>query len=79
MLVIARRVGESLCIGPDITVTVREVRGKQVKLTISAPPTVAVARAEIGLDVGVAPAQGAVRRPQDWEPRGPEQPDGGQP
>ncbi len=47
MLVIGRKAGEALRIGPDITITVREVRGKQVKLLISAPPSVAVARTEL--------------------------------
>lgn len=47
MLVISRKVGEALRIGRDITVAVQDIQGKQVKLTISAPASVAVARAEL--------------------------------
>ena len=47
MLVIARRVGEALYIGPDIMLVVREVQGKQVRIGIEAPSSVAVARAEL--------------------------------
>ena len=37
MLVLSRRVGESIVISDNITVTVLEVRGSRVKLGISAP------------------------------------------
>ena len=47
MLVIGRKVGETLRIGPDIMITVREVHGRRVKLLISAPPSVTVARTEL--------------------------------
>ena len=47
MLVIARRVGEALYIGPDIVLVIREVQGKQVRIGIEAPSSVAVARAEL--------------------------------
>ena len=46
-LVLTRRPGETLCIGDDITVTVVEVNGKQVKISIEAPREVSVDRAEI--------------------------------
>jgi carbon storage regulator len=47
MLVLTRRVGESIAIGDDITVTVLSVFGNQVRLGISAPRDVAVHREEI--------------------------------
>lgn len=47
MLVLTRRVGESIVIGNDITVTVLEVRGDQVRIGIEAPQTVAVHREEV--------------------------------
>ncbi|MBN1826836.1 MAG: carbon storage regulator [Candidatus Eisenbacteria bacterium] len=50
MLVIARRVGESLRIGPDIVLVIREVQGKQVRIAIEAPQSVAVARGELFAD-----------------------------
>ncbi|MBS42951.1 MAG: carbon storage regulator [Nocardioides sp.] len=47
MLVLSRRVGESVVIGDDVTVTVLEVRGDVVRIGIDAPRSVAVNRAEL--------------------------------
>jgi carbon storage regulator len=47
MLILTRRVGESVRIGEDVTITVLRVRGSQVRLGVTAPRTVAVEREEI--------------------------------
>ncbi len=47
MLVLSRREKESILIGDRITVTVVEVRGKQVRLAIEAPREIRVLRAEL--------------------------------
>lgn len=47
MLILTRKVGESLLIGDDIEVTVLNVRGNQVKIGVKAPSEVAVHREEI--------------------------------
>lgn len=47
MLVLSRRVGESIVIGDDVTVTVLEVRGDVVRLGIDAPRSVTVHREEL--------------------------------
>lgn len=47
MLILTRRVGEVLCIGDNVTVTVLGVSGMQVRLGINAPKKVAVDRDEI--------------------------------
>ena len=47
MLILTRRVNETLTIGNEITVTVLGVNGNQVKLGISAPKNVSVHREEI--------------------------------
>ncbi len=47
MLILTRRVGETLMIGDDVTVTVLGVKGNQVRIGVSAPRDVAVHREEI--------------------------------
>ena len=47
MLILTRRVGESIVVGDDITVTVFEVRGDAVRIGIDAPRTVQVHRQEV--------------------------------
>ena len=47
MLILTRRVGETLIIGDDVSVTVLGVRGNQVRLGVDAPKDVAVHREEI--------------------------------
>jgi len=47
MLVLSRRPGESIQISDDITVTVSQVRGGRVRLSISAPTEVRILRKEI--------------------------------
>jgi carbon storage regulator len=47
MLILTRRVGESIKVEQDITVTVLGVKGMQVRLGIDAPKNVAVHREEV--------------------------------
>ena len=47
MLILTRRVGETIKIGEDITVTVLGVKGNQVRIGVGAPRDVAVHREEI--------------------------------
>lgn len=47
MLILTRRLGESIMIGEEVTVTLLEARGGQVKLGVNAPKEKAVYREEI--------------------------------
>ena len=47
MLILTRWPGQKVYIGDDVTVTVIEVRGKQVRIGITAPKEIAVHREEI--------------------------------
>ena len=47
MLILTRRVGESLKIGDDVTVKIVGINGRQVRVAIDAPRNVAVHREEI--------------------------------
>ena len=47
MLILTRRVGESLKIGDEVTVTVLGVKGNQVRVGVNAPKEVSVHREEI--------------------------------
>lgn len=47
MLILTRRIGESIMIGEEVSVTVLGVKGNQIRLGVNAPKTVTVHREEI--------------------------------
>lgn len=47
MLILTRRVGETLVIGDEVTVTVLGIKGNQVRIGVNAPKDVSVHREEI--------------------------------
>jgi carbon storage regulator len=47
MLILTRRVGETVIVGNDVTVTIVGVKGNQIRIGISAPKNVPIHREEI--------------------------------
>lgn len=47
MLILSRKIGESIVIGKDVVVTVRETHGGRIRLSIEAPSDVLVLRKEL--------------------------------
>lgn len=61
MLILTRRIGETLMIGDEVTVTVLGVKGNQIRLGVAAPKDVAVHRQEVYEKIQ---AESAVRKAQ---------------
>ena len=47
MLILSRRIGETIMIGDDVTVTVLGVQGNQIRIGIHAPDDVSIHREEV--------------------------------
>lgn len=57
MLILTRKVNESLIVGDNITITVLGVKGNQVRIGVNAPKDVAVHREEIYQRIADKPAE----------------------
>jgi len=64
MLILTRRVGETVMIGDDVTVTVLGVKGNQVRIGVNAPRDVAVHREEIFERIKREEQEGGVQAPR---------------
>ncbi len=67
MLVLTRRLGQSITIDDDLEITVVEIRGDQIRLGITAPKDVAVHRKEVYLQVQQEKKQSQKQQSQEKE------------
>jgi carbon storage regulator len=58
MLILTRRIGESLVIGDDVTITILAIKGNQIRIGIDAPKNVAVHRQEIQQKINESSKEG---------------------
>jgi carbon storage regulator len=47
LLILTRKIGEGIILGDDIRIAILEIRGKQIRIGIEAPPNIVVLREEI--------------------------------
>ncbi len=61
MLVLSRKVGETIWIGEDVEIIISEVKGEQVKIGIRAPRSVEVIRGELRQDVSTSNTEAVLK------------------
>ncbi|MFX3675301.1 MAG: carbon storage regulator CsrA [Paenisporosarcina sp.] len=54
MLILTRKIGETIWINDDIEITINEIKGDQVKIGINAPRTLEILRGELRTEVSSA-------------------------
>ena len=67
MLVLARRINESIMIGDEIEIVVVEIKGEKIRLGIRAPRSVSVHRAEVYKEIQEQNKEAAKTTPQSLE------------
>lgn len=61
LLVLSRKVGETIWIGEDVEIFITEVKGEQVKIGIRAPRNIEVVRGELRQDVSTSNIEAVVK------------------
>ncbi|MDM5332435.1 carbon storage regulator CsrA [Ureibacillus composti] len=61
MLVLSRKIGETIWIGEDVEIIISEVKGEQVKIGIRAPRRIEVVRGELRKDISVCNTEAVIK------------------
>lgn len=61
MLILSRKVGETIWIGEDVEIVITEVKGDQVKVGIKAPRSIDVVRGELRKDVSESNTEAVIK------------------
>ncbi len=61
MLVLSRKVGETIWVGDDVEIVITEIKGDQIKLGIQAPKSVEVVRGELRTEVSGSNTESVIR------------------
>lgn len=61
MLVLTRKVGETIWIGEDVEIVISEVKGEQVKVAINAPRNIEIVRGELRKEVSKSNTEAVVK------------------
>lgn len=61
MLVLSRKVGETIWIGEDVEIVISEVKGEQVKIGVRAPRSIDVVRGELRQDISDSNTEAVVK------------------
>lgn len=69
MLILTRRIDESLVIGDDVTITILGIKGNQVRIGVAAPKDVSVHREELAEKPTTVPKGGYIAHPPGKEPK----------
>ena len=64
MLILTRRVGESLRIGDEVSVTVLGIKGSQVRIGVNAPKSVSVHREEVYDRINDENSENSIKTPE---------------
>jgi carbon storage regulator len=68
MLVLSRRIGEEIIIGPDIVLTIVDIRGDKVRLGLQAPIEIPIHRREVAEAIALEQLLKAESSPEDGDP-----------
>lgn len=61
MLVLSRKVGETIWVGDDVEIVITEIKGDQIKLGIQAPKSIEIVRGELRTEVSQSNTEAVIQ------------------